>query len=143
MKQMEDWAAVQRVYKQTGSKRETAKVLGIARNTVKKLLDMPLPGIGSFLFSFRFPGLLSSSFIAVGFGFLPAPIRVPSFLIFLGIRKGPCSSHDPLIISSTLFTVYISDFRSAIPPTYHHTFPQLPVRTEPCTCASVLMYHGL
>ena len=37
---MEDWAAVQRVYKQTGSKRETAKVLGIARNTVKKLLDM-------------------------------------------------------------------------------------------------------
>ena len=40
MKQMEDWAAVQRVYKQTGSKRETAKVLGIARNTVKKLLDM-------------------------------------------------------------------------------------------------------
>ena len=27
MKHMEDWAAVQRVYKQTGSKRETAKVL--------------------------------------------------------------------------------------------------------------------
>ncbi|MCR5746802.1 MAG: IS21 family transposase [Lachnospiraceae bacterium] len=40
MKQMEDWAAVQRVYKQTGSKRKTAKVLGISRNTVKKLLDM-------------------------------------------------------------------------------------------------------
>ncbi len=40
MKQMEDWAAVQRVYKQTGSKRKTAKVLGIARNTVRKLLDM-------------------------------------------------------------------------------------------------------
>ena len=40
MKQMEDWAAVQRVYKQTGSKRETAKLLGIARNTVKRLLDM-------------------------------------------------------------------------------------------------------
>lgn len=37
---MEDWAAVQRVYKQTGSKRETAKLLGIARNTVRKLLDM-------------------------------------------------------------------------------------------------------
>ena len=37
---MEDWAAVQRVYKQTGSKRETAKLLGIARNTVKRLLDM-------------------------------------------------------------------------------------------------------
>ena len=40
MKHMEDWAAVQRVYKQTGSKRETAKVLGIARNTVKRLLEM-------------------------------------------------------------------------------------------------------
>ena len=40
MKQMEDWAAVQRVYKQTGSKRETARLLGISRNTVKKLLDM-------------------------------------------------------------------------------------------------------
>ena len=105
--------------------------------------DIPLPGIGSFLFSFRFPGLPSSSFMAVGFGFLPAPIRVPSFLRILGIRKGSCSSHDPLTISSTLFTVYISDFRSAIPPTYRHTFPQLPVRTEPCTCASVLMYHGL
>ncbi len=37
---MEDWAAVQRVYKQTGSKRETARLLGIARNTVKKLLEM-------------------------------------------------------------------------------------------------------
>lgn len=37
---MEDWAAVQRVYKQTRSKRETARVLGIARNTVKKLLEM-------------------------------------------------------------------------------------------------------
>ncbi len=37
---MEDWAAVQRVYKQTGSKRETARVLGISRNTVKKLLEL-------------------------------------------------------------------------------------------------------
>ncbi len=37
---MEDWAAVQRIYKQTRSKRETARVLGIARNTVKKLLEM-------------------------------------------------------------------------------------------------------
>ena len=40
MKRMEDWAAVQRIYKQTRSKRETARVLGIARNTVKKLLEM-------------------------------------------------------------------------------------------------------
>ncbi len=40
MKDMEDWAAVQRVYKQTGSKRATAEFLGIARNTVRKLLDM-------------------------------------------------------------------------------------------------------
>lgn len=37
---MEDWAAVHRVYKQTGSKRATAEVLGIARNTVKRLLEM-------------------------------------------------------------------------------------------------------
>lgn len=37
---MEDWAAVQRVYKQTGSKRKTARILGLARNTVKRLLDM-------------------------------------------------------------------------------------------------------
>lgn len=40
MKQMEDWAAVQRVYKQTGSIRGTARLLGIARNTVKRLLGM-------------------------------------------------------------------------------------------------------
>ena len=40
MYELQDWAAVQRVYKQTGSKRETAKILGISRNTVKKLLDM-------------------------------------------------------------------------------------------------------
>ena len=36
---MQDWAAVQRVYKQTHSKRETAKILNISRNTVKKLLE--------------------------------------------------------------------------------------------------------
>lgn len=40
MKDLEDWAAVQKVYKQTKSKRATAKVLGISRNTVKKLLAM-------------------------------------------------------------------------------------------------------
>ena len=37
MKDLEDWAAVHRVYKQTGSKRATAEMLGIARNTVKRL----------------------------------------------------------------------------------------------------------
>jgi transposase len=40
VKDLEDWAAVQRVYKQTGSKRATAEMLGIARNTVKRLLEM-------------------------------------------------------------------------------------------------------
>ena len=38
MKDLEDWAAVQKVYKTTKSKRATAKILGISRNTVKKLL---------------------------------------------------------------------------------------------------------
>ena len=38
--ELQDWAAVHRVYKQTGSKRQTAKILGLARNTVKKLLKM-------------------------------------------------------------------------------------------------------
>lgn len=38
MYELQDWAAVQRVYKQTHSKRETARILGIARNTVRKLL---------------------------------------------------------------------------------------------------------
>ncbi|WP_180954774.1 IS21 family transposase [Mediterraneibacter gnavus] len=38
MKDLEDWAAVQKVYKTTNSKRATAKILGISRNTVKKLL---------------------------------------------------------------------------------------------------------
>ena len=40
MYRLQDWAAVQRVYKQTHSKRETAKILGISRNTVRKLLEM-------------------------------------------------------------------------------------------------------
>ena len=39
MKDLEDWAAVHRVYKQTKSKRATARILGISRNTVKKLLE--------------------------------------------------------------------------------------------------------
>ena len=40
MKDLEDWAAVQKVYAQTNSKRATASILGISRNTVKRLLDM-------------------------------------------------------------------------------------------------------
>lgn len=36
---MQDWAAVQRVYKQTNSKRATAKILHISRNTVRHLLE--------------------------------------------------------------------------------------------------------
>ncbi len=40
MKNLNDWAAVQRVYQQTHSKRDTAKILGMSRNTVKRLLDM-------------------------------------------------------------------------------------------------------
>ena len=40
MYRLQDWAAVQRVYKQTKSKRETAKILKMSRNSVKKLLDM-------------------------------------------------------------------------------------------------------
>lgn len=43
MKNLEDWAAVQRVYKQTKSKRTTAKLLDISRNTVKKLLALSEP----------------------------------------------------------------------------------------------------
>ena len=39
MKDLEDWAAVQKVYKQTKSIRGTARILGISRNTVKKLLE--------------------------------------------------------------------------------------------------------
>lgn len=37
---MNDWAAVQKVYKETKSKRATAKILGMSRNTVKKLLAL-------------------------------------------------------------------------------------------------------
>ncbi len=40
MYKLQDWAAVQRVYQQTGSKRETARILGISRNTVRKLLEL-------------------------------------------------------------------------------------------------------
>lgn len=40
MKDLEDWAAVYKGYKQTGSKRKTATILGISRNTVKRLLAM-------------------------------------------------------------------------------------------------------
>ena len=38
MKDLKDWAAVQRVYKETRSIRSTARILGIARNTVRRLL---------------------------------------------------------------------------------------------------------
>ena len=37
---LQDWAAVHRVYKQTHSKRETARILKMSRNTVKKLLEL-------------------------------------------------------------------------------------------------------
>lgn len=40
MYKLQDWAAVQKVYKQTKSKRETAKILGMSRNTVRKLLEL-------------------------------------------------------------------------------------------------------
>lgn len=40
MYELQEWAAVQQVYKSTGSKRGTAKILGISRNTVKRLLDL-------------------------------------------------------------------------------------------------------
>lgn len=43
VKNLEDWAAVQKVYKQTKSKRATAEILGIARNTVKSLLKLKEP----------------------------------------------------------------------------------------------------
>lgn len=45
VKDLEDWAAVQKVYKQTKSKRATAKILNISRNTVKRLLDMTEPPV--------------------------------------------------------------------------------------------------
>lgn len=37
---MEDWAAVQLVYRQKKSIRQTAKTLGISRNTVRKLIEL-------------------------------------------------------------------------------------------------------
>lgn len=40
MYEMQDWVAVQEVYKRTKSKRATAKILRISRNTVKKLLAL-------------------------------------------------------------------------------------------------------
>lgn len=45
MKNLEDWAAVQKVYKTTKSKHATARILGISRNTVKKLLKMKEPPV--------------------------------------------------------------------------------------------------
>lgn len=45
VKDLEDWAAVQKVYQQTKSKRATAKILNISRNTVKRLLDMAEPPV--------------------------------------------------------------------------------------------------
>lgn len=40
MKNLKDWAAVHKVYGKTKSKRATASILGISRNTVKRLLSM-------------------------------------------------------------------------------------------------------
>lgn len=40
MYELEDWAAVHRVYSQTKSKRETARILNISRNTVRRLLSL-------------------------------------------------------------------------------------------------------
>lgn len=45
MKDLEDWVAVHKVYKQTKSKRATAKILGISRNTVKHLLEQKAPPV--------------------------------------------------------------------------------------------------
>ena len=45
MKDLEDWVAVHRVYKQTGSIHATASILGIARNTVKRLLAKTEPPV--------------------------------------------------------------------------------------------------
>lgn len=43
MKNLEDWATVHKVYKSTKSKRATAELLGISRNTVRKLLELSSP----------------------------------------------------------------------------------------------------
>lgn len=45
MKDLEGWAAVQKVCKQTKCKRATAKILNISRNTVKRLLNMTEPPV--------------------------------------------------------------------------------------------------
>ena len=45
VKDLEDWVAVHQVYKQTKSKRATADILGISRNTVKRLLDKTEPPV--------------------------------------------------------------------------------------------------
>ena len=37
---LQDWAAVQKVYGQTKSKRKTAKILNMSRNTVRRLLEL-------------------------------------------------------------------------------------------------------
>lgn len=43
VKDLEDWAAVQKVYKSTKSKRATTELLGISRNMVRKLLELSSP----------------------------------------------------------------------------------------------------
>ena len=43
--ELNDWAAVQKVYKEKKSKRETARVLGMSKNTVKKLLALDEPPV--------------------------------------------------------------------------------------------------
>lgn len=43
VKDLKGWAAVQKVYKQTKSKRATAGILKMSRNTVKKLLALSEP----------------------------------------------------------------------------------------------------
>ena len=40
MYDLQDWAAVQRVYMKTQSKKETARILQMSRNTVRKLLEL-------------------------------------------------------------------------------------------------------
>ena len=39
MYKLQDWAAVQKVYRETKSIRATARLLGMARNTVRSLLE--------------------------------------------------------------------------------------------------------
>lgn len=54
--------------------------------STSNLSPIPFAGIGSFVFNFLFPGLPSSFFTAVGFGFLPAT-GIPSFLNFLHTQE--------------------------------------------------------